>query len=149
MAAGRRKSRVAALEALYEADVSKHEPLAALQRRAEEQELNEAQIAFARDLVEGVVAQRAAIDDVIAQAAPQWPVQQLSAIDRNILRLAIREILMNNGAPIRAAINEAVELAKSFGSESSPKFINGVLGSVSLSLDRAGTGPAHRAGRGS
>jgi N utilization substance protein B len=61
-------------------------------------------------------------------------VAQLSAVDRNILRLAIREILIDNGAPIRAAINEAVELAKSFGSDSSPKFINGVLGSVSLSL---------------
>jgi N utilization substance protein B len=76
----------------------------------------------------------ASIDDVIRQAAPQWPVEQLSAVDRNILRLAIREILMNNGAPIRAAINEAVELAKSFGSDSSAKFVNGVLGSVSLSL---------------
>ena len=76
----------------------------------------------------------AAIDDVIRQAAPQWPVEQISAIDRNILRLAIREILMNNGAPIRAAINEAVELAKLYGSDNSAKFVNGVLGSVSLSL---------------
>jgi N utilization substance protein B len=58
----------------------------------------------------------------------------LSAIDRNVLRLAIREILMNNGAPIRAAINEAVELAKTYGSDSSPRFVNGVLGSVSISL---------------
>ena len=99
-----------------------------------EENLTEAQAAFARQLVEGVIEQRASIDDVIRQAAPQWPVNQLSAIDRNILRLAIREILMNNGAPIRAAINEAVELAKSFGSDNSAKFINGVLGSVSLSL---------------
>lgn len=130
----RRKSRIAALQALFESDLSTHETLAALDRIAVEQELNEAQTAFARDLVEGVIEQRAAIDDVIRQAAPQWPVEQLSAVDRNILRLAIREILMNNGAPIRAAINEAVELAKSFGSDSSAKFINGVLGSVSLSL---------------
>jgi N utilization substance protein B len=71
---------------------------------------------------------------VIRQAATQWPVEQLSAIDRNILRLAIREILMNNGAPIRAAINEAVELAKIYGSDSSARFVNGVLGSVSVSL---------------
>lgn len=130
----RRKSRIAALQALFESDLSTHETLAALDRIAVEQDLNEAQTAFARDLVEGVIEQRAAIDDVIRQAAPQWPVEQLSAVDRNILRLAIREILMNNGAPIRAAINEAVELAKSFGSDSSAKFINGVLGSVSLSL---------------
>lgn len=130
----RRKSRVAALQALYEADMSQHEALASLERICVDEELTEAQAAFARELVEGVLARRSAIDDVIRQAAPQWPVSQLSAIDRNILRLAIREILMNNGAPIRAAINEAVELAKSFGSDNSAKFINGVLGSVSLSL---------------
>ena len=130
----RRKARVAALQALYESDMSSHEPLAALTRLIAEEELNESQAEFARGLVEGVIEQRAAIDDVIRQAAPQWPVDQISAIDRNILRLAIREILMNNGAPIRAAINEAVELAKSFGSDNSARFVNGVLGSVSLSL---------------
>ncbi len=130
----RRKARVAALQALYESDVSGHEPLVSLDRLCGEENLTEPQMAFARELVEGVIEQRKAIDDVIRQAAPQWPVEQLSAIDRNILRLAIREILMNNGAPIRAAINEAVELAKSFGSDNSAKFINGVLGSVSLSL---------------
>jgi N utilization substance protein B len=130
----RRKSRIAALQALYEGDVSQHDPLQSLHRLVEEEGLNEAQAAFARSLIEGVMEQRAAIDDVIAQAAPQWPVGQLSAIDRNILRLAIREILMNNGAPIRAAINEAVELAKIYGSDNSARFVNGVLGSVSLSL---------------
>lgn len=96
--------------------------------------LNAEQAAFALDLVQGVIEHRDALDDVIGQAATQWPVEQLSAIDRNILRLAIREILMNNGAPIRAAINEAVELAKVYGSDSSARFINGVLGSVSISL---------------
>lgn len=134
MASARRKSRIAALQALYEADVSPHEPMQALARLALEEGLTEAQITFATELVSGVIEQRANIDDVIHQAAPQWPVDQLSAIDRNILRLAIREILMNNGAPIRAAINEAVELAKIYGSDNSAKFVNGVLGSVSLSL---------------
>lgn len=130
----RRKARVAALQALYESDTSGHEALASLERLCAEESLTESQAAFARELVDGVIEQRTAIDDVIRQAAPQWPVEQLSAIDRNILRLAIREILMNNGAPIRAAISEAVELAKRFGSDNSAKFINGVLGSVSLSL---------------
>ena len=130
----RRKARIAALQALYESDMSSHAALAALERLATDEELTEAQIGFARDLVEGVIGQCAAIDDVIRQAAPQWPVEQIAAIDRNILRLAIREILMNNGTPMRAAINEAVELAKSFGSDNSAKFVNGVLGSVSLSL---------------
>ena len=91
---------------------------------------------FAHELLDGVIEKQSAIDDVIRQAATQWPLEQISAIDRNILRLAIREILMNNGAPIRAAINEAVELAKIYGSDNSAKFVNGVLGSVSLSLAR-------------
>ncbi len=132
----RRKSRIAALQALYEGDVSPHDPLSSVERLSDEESLTAAQRAFARELVEGVMEQRDAIDDIIRKAAPAWPLEQLSAIDRNILRLAIREILMNNGAPIRAAINEAVELAKSFGSDNSAKFVNGVLGSVSLSLAR-------------
>lgn len=132
----RRKARIAALQSLYESDVSGHDPLASVTRLSAEAGLSEAQSTFARQLVEGVIDQREAIDDIIRRAAPQWPVEQLSAIDRNILRLAIREILMNNGAPIRAAINEAVELAKSFGSDNSAKFVNGVLGSVSLTLAR-------------
>jgi N utilization substance protein B len=130
----RRKARVAVLQALYEADVSKHDASAALERHVVNERLTDEQAAFARELLAGVLEHRAALDDVIGQAATQWPVDQLSAIDRNVLRLAIREILMNNGAPIRAAINEAVELAKTYGSDSSPRFVNGVLGSVSISL---------------
>jgi len=132
----RRKARIAALQALYESDVSGHEPKATLDRLCADAGLSEAQSAFAHDLLDGVTEKQSAIDDVIRQAATQWPVEQISAIDRNILRLAIREILMNNGAPIRAAINEAVELAKIYGSDNSAKFVNGVLGSVSLSLAR-------------
>ena len=132
----RRKSRVAVLQALYEADVSGHDAVASLARLTAEEALSEAQSEFARQLLEGVLSDREAIDDIIRRAAPQWPLEQLSAIDRNILRLAIREILMNNGAPIRVAINEAVELAKSYGSDNSAKFVNGVLGSVSLTLAR-------------
>lgn len=130
----RRKARIAALQALYEADLSHHDPMTALHDRASEAELSEPQQAFAEDLVRRVLEHRDEIDEMISRAAPQWPVSQLAPIDRNILRLAITEILMNNGAPIRAAINEAVELAKSFGSDNSAKFVNGVLGSISLSL---------------
>src|SRR4051794_15560144 len=95
----RRKARIAALQALYETDVSGHEAKATLDRLCVDGELSEAQAAFAHDLVDGVIEKCAEIDDVIRQAATQWPVEQISAIDRNILRLAIREILMNNGAP--------------------------------------------------
>jgi N utilization substance protein B len=134
MANPRRKARVVALQALYEQDLSKHDAMASIDRLAADEDLTESQKAFAHELVEGVLADRERIDDIIRRAAPQWPLEQISAIDRNILRLAIREILVNNGAPVRAAINEAVELAKSFGSDSSARFVNGVLGSVSLSL---------------
>ena len=135
-ASPRRQARVAAMQALYEADTSHHEALAALDRLSGEERLTEAQASFARTLVEAVIERREEIDGIIAGAAPQWPIDQISAIDRNILRLAIAEILMNNGAPLKAAINEAVELAKSFGSDNSARFVNGVLGSVSLSLAR-------------
>jgi len=134
MANPRRRARIVALQALYESDLSHHDAIAAIERLAVEENLTESQKAFARELVEGVLGDREAIDDIIRRAAPQWPLEQISAIDRNILRLAIREILVNNGAPVKAAINEAVELAKSFGSDNSAKFVNGVLGSVSLSL---------------
>lgn len=129
------------MQALYELDLSPHAPADVVARRIEEASLTEEQAQFAKELVDGVVEHRAALDDVIGQAATQWPVEQLSAVDRNILRLAIREILMNNGAPIRAAINEAVELAKVYGSDSSARFVNGVLGSVSVSLANKDNAP--------
>ena len=91
---------------------------------------------FARELVRGVLTNRERIDNMIQTYAPAWPVAQLAAIDRNILRLAIFEILFNNKVPVKAAINEAVELAKTFGSDNSPRFINGVLGSISAEAGR-------------
>jgi N utilization substance protein B len=131
MAAGsRRRGRIAALQSLYESDSSHHAPLEALDRIARDQGLPKESAAFARELIEGVLAEQNHIDRVIAEAAPAWPVAQLSPVDRNILRLAIKEMLVDNGTPVRAVINEAVELAKRFGSESSARFINGVLGTV-------------------
>jgi N utilization substance protein B len=88
-------------------------------------------LSYARQLVSGVVGNREQIDGLIQAAAPTWPLSQIARVDKNILRIAIYEVLFNNGAvPPKAAINEAVELAKTFGSESSAKFINGVLGTV-------------------
>ena len=131
MAVGsRRRARIAALQALYEADTSHHAPLEALKRIAGQERLSQDAAAFARDLIQEVLAQQDETDRIIAQAAPAWPVEQLSPVDRNILRLAIREMLGDNRTPVRVAINEAVELAKSFGSDSSARFVNGVLGSV-------------------
>ena len=111
-----------------------HDAAEAVERRLEEATLSEEGAAFVRELVDGVLTNRDKIDSMIQTYAPAWPLEQVAIIDRNILRLAIFEILLNNKVPVKAAINEAVELAKNFGSESSPKFINGVLGTVSTQL---------------
>jgi N utilization substance protein B len=132
MTGKRRKARVIALKALYELDSVGHEPGQILSRLLEENPVPPDVAGFVQELVSGVLDHREQIDGVIRQKAPAWPLEQVAVIDRNILRLAIYEILIDNRVPVRAAINEAVELAKSFGGESSPKFVNGVLGSVSM-----------------
>ncbi len=132
----RRQARVLALQTLYEADTTGHDPSEILQRLLEESDCNDEVKAFAKELVDGAIAERERLDDVIAKVAPAWPIEQMAIIDRNILRLAILEILLNNRTPVKAAINEAVELAKSFGSDNSAKFVNGVLGSVSSMATR-------------
>ena len=91
--------------------------------------------AFARTLIEGVLANRQEIDKKIATYAPSWPISQIAIVDRNILRVAIYEIVMGGETPPKAAINEAVELGKIFGSDSSPRFINGVLGSLMVVVE--------------
>jgi N utilization substance protein B len=138
MASGsRHQARVVALQALYEADSSPHAAPEALERIARQERVSGEYAEFARALVEGVLERRDEIDGIIERAAPAFPVEQLSPIDRNILRLAIRELLVDNETPVRAVINEAVELAKQYGSENSAKFVNGVLGSVSGKLARS------------
>jgi len=84
---------------------------------------------FVRKLVDGVTTRKEALDGVIERYAPEWPVSQLPAVDRNILRMALYEIAVLN-TPLKVAINEAVELSKRFGSDSSPRLVNGVLGSA-------------------
>jgi N utilization substance protein B len=136
MAAGqRRRARIAALQALFEADTSDHSAAKAFEHIAAEQRLPAQARGFAKDLIDGVLAQQDELDEAIGQSATQWPVEQLPAVDRNILRLAIHELLGDNGAPVKAVINEAVELAKSFGSENSAKFVNGVLGTIERRRD--------------
>ena len=136
MAGQRRKARIIALKALYEMDTVAHQPEDILARLLEEAGAPPDVEAFARELVTSVLAHQEEIDEVIRQKAPAWPLEQVAVVDRNILRLAIFEILLDNRVPVRAAINEAVELAKAFGGESSPKFVNGVLGAVSLMATR-------------
>jgi N utilization substance protein B len=137
--ASRRQARIIALQTLYEVDSTQHSVGDVLRRNLDEPvsesanppaPLEPSGQAFARELVEGVLAHTGDLDELIARSAPSWPVDQMSSIDRNILRLAIFEILFDNRVPLKAAINEAVELAKRFGSDSSSRFINGVLGTV-------------------
>jgi N utilization substance protein B len=127
----RRIARGLALQALYEMDVGGHEPRPALERLIDEEDGPAALGDFARQLLYGVLEHRAAIDKLIEELAPLRPTEQVAPIDRNILRIAIREFLVDNLTPASAAINEAVELAKKYGSDSSSKFVNGVLGSAS------------------
>jgi N utilization substance protein B len=126
----RRKARTIALQALFELDCSAHKPKEVLARLLEEKALPDEAADFAGSLVSGVLQNKKSIDDLIQRFAPAFPVNQIAPIDRNILRLAIFEILFDNRVPIKAAINEAVELAKGFGGDTSQKFVNGVLGSV-------------------
>ncbi len=119
-----------ALQALYELNSTGHDPEETLSRLLGEADLSPELGQFSQELVRGVLENREPIDAHIQAFAPAWPVEQTPVVDRNILRLAIFEILLDNRVPVKAAINEAVELAKTFGGDTSPKFINGVLGSV-------------------
>jgi len=125
-----------ALQALYEIDSSGHKTEDVLSNLLSQEKLPEENSGFAHDLVNGVIANREAIDNSIHTYAPAWPVEQIPVIDRNILRLAIFEILIDNKVPVKVAINEAIELAKSFGADNSSKFVNGVLGSVSTGVGK-------------
>jgi len=132
----RRKARAIALQVLYEFDSAGHDVEAALAHLLADSGLSEDNAAFARGLVNGAIQNREQIDQHIKKFAPAWPLEQIPIVDRNILRLAIFEILLDNSVPVKVAINEAVELAKMFGSDNSSKFVNGVLGSVSALTSR-------------
>jgi N utilization substance protein B len=126
----RREARVVALQALYELDCVEHKANEALAHSVVGKSLPQEAFSFSERLVHGVLQNKSKLDEFIKRFAPAFPVEQMSIIDRNILRLAIFEILCDNNASIKIIINEAVELAKSFGSESSPRLINGVLGAI-------------------
>lgn len=126
----RRRARRIALETLYEVDLAGHAPGEVLQRRLAEEATDNAGSEFASELVLGVVQHQPHMDKLIMRYAPEWPLEQMAVIDRNILRIAIYEFLIGANTPIKVAINEAVELGKVFGSDSTPRFVNGVLGSL-------------------
>ena len=132
----RRQIRQLALQALYEIDCVGHPPEEILARQIETHaDLSQESLDFLRQMVLGTLAYADALDQFIADSAPEWPVDQLAIVDRTILRLALWEFAVSSETPLKVAINEAVEIAKRFGSESSPRFVNGVLGSLA---DRQG-----------
>jgi transcription antitermination protein NusB len=134
----RRQARILAMQTLYEWDAAHHDPYAVLERLLAEHhlpELTDAQVAarvtdFALGLVTSVIEHLPEIDEQLAAAASRRPLAQMARVEKAILRLAISEILLNNGVPARAAMNEAIELAKTYGGDHSSRFINGVLGTV-------------------
>jgi transcription antitermination protein NusB len=131
MKGARHKARELALQVLYEIDSVSHNAEESLSNILSRIEVSEDVAEFSKELVHGVITNKEQLDQNIRDFAPAWPLDQISIIDRNILRVAIYEILHDNKIPVKVAINEAVELAKTFGSNNSSRFINGVLGSVS------------------
>jgi N utilization substance protein B len=144
VAVTRHQARVLALQIIYEVDVTDH-PRAEVEDRTlrDPDEVIPPEVAsYAARLANGVMDHRPRIDQYIEAAAPAFPVPQLPSVDRNVLRLAIYELLYARDVPPKAAINEAVELAKRYGGLSSSRFVNGVLGTVveRIAAERAGSG---------
>jgi len=125
--AGRHPARRVALQTLFEIDFNRADPKETWERGAFRAGLTENAAAFAWQLIEGVLEHKKELDDEIHALAPEFPLAQMAAVDRNILRIALYELRVLGDAPAAAIIDEAVELAKLFGSEASKKFVNGVL----------------------
>jgi N utilization substance protein B len=127
----RRRARSLVLQSLYEVDTVGHPPQEVVARHIEHNDsISDDGVAFLKEMVIGVGSSTHHLDELIASCAPQWPVDQLAVLDRNILRMALWELATSNETPLKVAINEAVELAKRFGSDNSARFINGVLGTL-------------------
>ena len=126
----RTKARGLALQVLYEVDLTNHLPGEVLAERLAEDPLGEKLSNFSSQIILGVYPLISQLDDFIAQHAPEWPLDQVAAIDRNIIRIALWEFAVAGCTPVKVAINEAIELAKLYGSDSTARFVNGVLGSL-------------------
>ena len=130
----RTKARGIALQALYEYDLTGHPPALAIEQRLEEESIEDNLKDFSREIINGVLPLIQKLDEIIAANAPDWPLDQVATIDRNIIRIALWEFAVEKCSPVKVAINEAIELAKVYGSDSTPRFVNGVLGSLSARM---------------
>ena len=126
----RTRARSLALQVLYEVDLTQHSAADVYKLRLEDTPLTDELAEFARQIIFGVLPLTHPLDHAIEKYAPEWPLDQIAAIDRNILRIACWEFAVQRETPVKVAINEAVELAKMFGSDSTARFVNGVLGSL-------------------
>ena len=135
----RREARILALQVLYETDTAQHPAGEVLQRHLHERAdgADGGARQYAIQLVSGVLQDRAALDAVLSDCAPDFPLADLSPIDRNVLRIGLYEIHAGL-APVKVAVNEAIEIAKQFGSDTSPRFVNGVLGNAASRLRPSG-----------
>ena len=123
-----------ALQALYEYDLTGHDISGILVNRFEPIDITDDEKKFVIDLVTGVLNHKDSIDMMIVKYAVDWPLEQIAVIDRNIIGIAAYEFAVSQNTPDKVAINESIELAKTFGSETAPKFVNGVLGSIADNL---------------
>lgn len=135
----RHQARIMAMQALFELDVTDHEPEEVLARIREDENVPPPVKDLATLLVGGASEQRAALDPLIAAAAPAFPLAQLAGTDRAVLRLGAYELVYRRDVPMKAVINEAVEIAKHFGGQSSGRFVNGVLGTIATRAGRTAT----------
>jgi N utilization substance protein B len=127
----RTRARGLALQVLYEVDLTGHAPATVLSERLEDGErMEQGLVDFTHQIIFGVLPIAEKLDQLIAQHAPEWPMDQVAVVDRNILRIALWEFAVAGCTPVKVAINEAIELSKLFGSDSTPRFVNGVLGSL-------------------
>ena len=123
-------ARRIALQALYEIDLAHHPVGEVLTIHLQTQKPSRKIVRYVQELVHGVMDNRPTLDEAIRRYAPEWPIDQIAFIDRNILRIAIYEFAVRARTPVGVAIDEAVELAKMFGADGASSFINGVLGAV-------------------
>src|SRR4030065_1619529 len=128
----RSRARSIGVQALYEIDITGHPRALVIEERLSETPLEDNLSDFARKIVFGIHPLIYELDQLIAKHAPEWPLDKVATIDRNIMRIALWEIAVSNQTPLKVAINEAVELGKIYGSDSTPRFVNGVLGSLAL-----------------
>ena len=128
----RSKAREIAMQVMFEKDTSSHPIQRSLKLRIQAKDVCQESEIYATKLLNIINENIQQIDDLISKFAPSWPLDQMPSVDRNVLRIAIAEIIRKSDTPPKVAINEAVDLGRVFGTEKSPKFINGVLGSLIL-----------------